>query len=110
MKHNFEIAIVWSSFPMPAPDRRVVLAVVLSAAVVSSVVAWTILWVQRASAQISVTDVGLVSDSPQSGMTEVQARLVLKNVVRSVVDFAFVTIIASPPVHGHVSSQVHNTH
>ena len=31
MKHNFEIAIVWSSFPMPAPDRRVVLAVVLSA-------------------------------------------------------------------------------
>jgi len=100
MKHNFEIATVWSSFPMPAPDRRVVLAVVLSAAVVSSVVAWTILWVQRASAQISVTDVGLVSDSPQSGMTEVQARLVLKNVGRSVVHFEFLTLFAYAPGNG----------
>src|SRR3989442_13432955 len=100
MKHNFGMGIVGSSLPMPAPGRRVVLAVVLSAAVVSSVVAWTILWVQRASAQISVTDVGLVSDSPQSGMTEVQARLVLENVGRSVVHFEFLALLAYPPGNG----------
>ena len=85
---------------MPAPDRRVVLAVVLSAAVVLSVAAWTILWLQRASAQISVTDVGLVSDSPETGMTEVQARLVLQNVGRSVVPFELVTLFAYDPVNG----------
>jgi len=85
---------------MPAPDRRVVLAVVLSAAVFLSVFAWTILWVQRASAQISVTDLGLVSDSPESGMTEVQALLVLQNVGRSVVHFELLTLFAYNPVNG----------
>jgi len=85
---------------MPARDRRVLFAVALSAAVVVSIAAGAILFVQRASAQISVSDVGLVSDSPQSGMTEVKALLVLQNVGRSVVHFELLTLFASDPVHG----------
>ena len=84
---------------MPGRNRRVVFAVALSGAVVLSIAAAT-LWIQRASAQISLTDVGLVSDSPESGMTEVQARMVLQNVGRSVVPFELVTLFAYDPVNG----------
>ena len=76
-----------------------VFAVALSAAVVLSIAAAT-LWVQRASAQISLTDVGLVPDTPESGMTEVQVRMVLQNVGRSVVPFELVTLFAYDPVNG----------
>jgi len=75
------------------------LAAALSAAVVVSIAAGAILLVQRASAQISVTDVGLVSDSPASGMTEVRARLVLQNAGRSVVHFELLTLFAYDPVN-----------
>src|SRR5947199_5882520 len=85
---------------MPTRDRRVVFAIVLSAAVVVSIAAGAILLAPHASAQISVTDVGLVSDSPETGMTEVQARLVLQNVGRSVVPFELVTLFAYDPVNG----------
>src|SRR5437870_13883247 len=87
---------------MPTRDRRVVfaIAIVLSAAVVVSIAAGAILLVQHASAQISVTDVGLVSDSPKSGMTEVTALLVVQNVGRSVVHFELVTLFAYDPVNG----------
>ena len=81
-------------------DRRVVFAVALSVAVIVSVAAGTILLVQHAAAQISVTDVGLVSDFPESGMTEVKAVLVLQNVGRSVVHFELLTLFAYDPVNG----------
>ena len=84
---------------MPARNRRVVFAVALSAAVVLSIAAAT-LWVQRASAEISLTDVGLVPDTPESGMTEVKAVLVLQNVGRSVVHFELLTLFAYDPVNG----------
>jgi len=77
----------------------VVFAVALSAAVVLSIAAAT-LWVQRASAEISLTDVGLVPDTPESGMTEVKAVLVLQNVGRSVVHFELLTLFAYDPVNG----------
>ena len=86
---------------MPGRNRRVVFAVALSGAVVLSIAAAT-LWIQRASAQISLTDVGLVSDSPESGMTEVQARMVLQNVGRSVASFDLVTLFAYDPVNGEL--------
>ena len=76
-----------------------VFAVALSAAVVLSIAAAT-LWVQRASAEISLTDVGLVPDTPESGMTEVKAVLVLQNVGRSVVHFELLTLFAYDPVNG----------
>ena|SRR2546427_1468484 len=85
---------------MPARDRRVLFAVALSAAVVVSIAAGAILFVQHASAQISVTDVSLVSDSPESGMTEVKGVLVLQNVGRSVVHFELLTLFAYDPVNG----------
>src|SRR6058998_1573106 len=85
---------------MPTRDRRVVFAIVLSAAVVVSIAAGAILLAPHASAQISVTDVGLVSDSPESGMTEVKAVLVLQNVGRSVVHFELLTLFAYDPVNG----------
>src|SRR5881628_3430733 len=87
---------------MPTRDRRVVfaIAIVLSAAVVVSIAAGAILLAPHASAQISVTDVGLVSDSPESGMTEVKAVLVLQNVGRSVVHFELLTLFAYDPVNG----------
>jgi hypothetical protein len=78
----------------------VVLAVVLSAAVVLSFSAWTILQVTRASAQISVTDVRVVPDTSDSRMTEVRARLVLQNLGRSAVHFAFLTLFAYDPANG----------
>jgi len=84
---------------MPARNRRVVFAVALSAAVVLSIAAAT-LWVQRASAEIALTDVGLVPDTPESGMTEVKAVLVLQNVGRSVVHFELLTLFAYDPVNG----------
>ena len=84
---------------MPTRNRRMLLAAALSAAVVVSIAAGAILLVQRASAQISVTDVGLVSDSPASGMTEVRARLVLQNAGRSVVHFELLTLFAYDPVN-----------
>jgi len=87
-------------FSMPTRDRRVVFAIVLSAAVVVSIAAGAILLAPHASAQISVTDVGLVSDSPESGMTEVKAVLVLQNVGRSVVHFELLTLFAYDPVNG----------
>jgi len=76
------------------------IAIVLSAAVVVSIAAGAILLAPHASAQISVTDVGLVSDSPESGMTEVKAVLVLQNVGRSVVHFELLTLFAYDPVNG----------
>jgi len=85
---------------MPTLDRRVGFAIVLSAAVVVSIAAGAILLAPHASAQISVTDVGLVSDSPESGMTEVKAVLVLQNVGRSVVHFELLTLFAYDPVNG----------
>ena len=85
---------------MPTRDRRVVFAIVLSAAVVVSIAAGAILLAPHASAQISVTDVGLVSDSPESGMTEVKAVLVLQNVGRSLVHFELLTLFAYDPVNG----------
>ena len=85
---------------MPTRDRRVVFAIVLSAAVVVSIGAGAILLAPHASAQISVTDVGLVSDSPESGMTEVKAVLVLQNVGRSLVHFELLTLFAYDPVNG----------
>src|SRR5256884_9079160 len=85
---------------MPTRDRRVVFAIVLSAAVVVSIAAGAILLAPHASAQISVTDVGLVSDSPESGMTEVKAVLVLQNEGRSVVHFELLTLFACDPVNG----------
>src|SRR5438034_5481157 len=85
---------------MPTRDRRVVFAIVLSAAVVVSIAAGAILLAPHASAQISVTDVGLVSDSPERGMTEVKAVLVLQNVGRSVVHFELLTLFAYDPVNG----------
>jgi len=78
---------------MLARDRRVMFAIALSAAIVLSIAAAT-LWIQRASAQISLSDVGLVPDTPESGMTKVQARMVLQNVGRSVVSFELVTLFA----------------
>ena len=77
-----------------------VFAIALSAAVGVSIAAGAILLVQHASAQISVTDVGLVSDSPKSGMTEVTALLVVQNVGRSVVHFEFLTLFAYAPGNG----------
>jgi len=77
-----------------------VFAVVLSATVVVSIAAGTILLAERASAQISLTDVGLVPDSPESGMTEIHARLVLQNLGRSVVHFGFLTLFAYDSVDG----------
>jgi len=84
---------------MLARDRQVVFAVALSAAVVLSVAA-AILLAQRASAQISVTDVGLVSNASGSGMTEIQARLVVQNVGRSAVHFELLTLWVYDPVNG----------
>jgi len=81
-------------------DRKIVLAIALSAAVILSIAAGTLVFVQRASAQISVSDVGVVSDAPQSGMTEIQARLVLQNVGRSAVHFELLTLFAYDPVDG----------
>ena len=81
-------------------DLRVVFAVVLSATVVVSIAAGAILLAQRASAQISLTDVGLVLNSPENGMTEIHARLVMQNVGRSVVHFGFLTLFAHDPVDG----------
>ena len=93
---------------MPTRDRRVVFAIVLSAAVVVSIAAGAILLAPHASAQISVTDVGLVSDSPESGMTEVKAVLVLQNVGRSVVHFELLTLFAYDPVNGtHFDTSSH---
>jgi len=85
---------------MPTPDRRIVFALMLSAAVVVSIAVGAILLAQRASAQISLTDVGLVLDSPENGMTEIHARLVVQNVGRSLVHFGFLTLFAYDPVDG----------
>ena len=85
---------------MPTRNRRMLLAAALSAALVMSIAAGAILLAPHASAQISVTDVGLVSDSPESGMTEVKAVLVLQNVGRSVVHFELLTLFAYDPVNG----------
>jgi len=79
------------------------LVAALSAAIVVGIAVGAVLLVQRASAQISVTDVGLVSDSPESagsGMTQVKALLVLQNVGRSAVHFELLTLFAYDPVNG----------
>src|SRR2546427_905306 len=66
---------------MLAQHRRIVLVLAISAAVVLSIGAGAILLL-RPSVEMRVTDVGMVPDSPQVGMTEVHVQLILRNVGR----------------------------
>jgi hypothetical protein len=78
-------------------NRRTLLVLVVSAAVVLSVAAGTVLLLQRETLEIRVTDVGMVPNLPGNGMTQLHADLVLRNVGSSPVHFAWVTLFAYDP-------------
>lgn len=82
---------------MLAEDRCIVLVLVMSAAVVLSIAAGAILLLQRPSVEMRVTDVGMVPDAPQVGMTEVHVHLILRNVGSSQTHFAWFTLFAYDP-------------
>ncbi|TLZ66211.1 MAG: hypothetical protein E6K12_07115 [Methanobacteriota archaeon] len=84
---------------MLAQHRRIVLVLAISAAVVLSIGAGAILLL-RPSVEMRVTDVGMVPDSPQVGMTEVHVQLILRNVGSSQAHFAWFTLFAYDPTTG----------
>lgn len=80
--------------------RRTLLVLAVSVAVVLSVAAVAVLLLQREVVEVRTIDVALVADAPQSGMTQLHASLVLKNVGPSLVHFAWITLFATDPDNG----------
>src|SRR6266581_6555774 len=82
---------------MNPKKTRTLIAIGLSAAVVSSVAVAAVLVLQRGSVEISISDVEVVPGGTEN-TTAVHARLVLHNVGRSSAHFAWLTLFAYDPV------------
>jgi hypothetical protein len=80
--------------------RRTLLVLAVSVAVVLSVVAVAVLLLQREVIEVRAMDVAMVADAPESGMTQLHASLVLKNVGPVPVHFAWITLFATDPGNG----------
>jgi hypothetical protein len=81
-------------------NRRALLVLAVSAAVVLSVAAGVTLWLQRETLELRIADVAVVPNAPENGLTQLHADLVLRNVGSSLVNIDFLTLFASDPEHG----------
>ena len=99
-KHNFEAKTRRVGHSMTARDRRLAFAIAISTAIVLSIAAGAILLRHRPSVEIRVTDVGMISDAPQNGMTEIRLQLILQNVGSSQAHFTLLTLFAYDPAKG----------
>jgi hypothetical protein len=81
-------------------NRRTGLVLAVSVAVVLSVAAVAVLLLQREAIEVRAMDVAMVVGAPQSGMTQLHASLVLKNVGPSPVHFSWITLFATDPGNG----------
>lgn len=80
--------------------RRLAFVIAISTAIVVSIAAGAILLRHRPSVEIRVTDVGMIPDAPQNGMTEVRLHLILQNVGSSQAHFTLLTLFAYDPTKG----------
>ena len=80
-------------------NRRPLLVLAV-AAVVLSVAAGALLLFQRETLEIRVTNIAMVPDTPETGLTELRVHLVLRNVGSSPVHLDFLTLFAFDPDKG----------
>jgi hypothetical protein len=85
---------------MTARNRRI--ALVLSAVIVSSIAGVSMLLSQRPSVEILVSNVNVVPDVPQSGMTQIRLQLILRNVGSSSSSFVLLTLYTTDPNKGSI--------
>jgi hypothetical protein len=85
---------------MTARNRRTVLVIAISVVIVSSIAAGAILLLLRPSVEIVVTNVSMVPDASQNGVTEVRVHLILRNAGSSPSNFALLTLVANDPTKG----------